>query len=232
MAPAYVNRLLRVFSGKRGMRGIPNRANVLRVKMGNHPHHVGRSHGAPAMVHLHANLHAIFLAQRNPALDQLAVFIFLRKIIVSLRRIEHHANHRNSRSGAGSKHTFIRGGGNIVNRDARIAKLLHQLRQLRLRLRRTHLCAVAKGKLNGVVAHAGDDANQLVYRRILAREGIARVRSFLKELKAPDSLRPYLPPDFELEKAVDIVVGATGHIKCNPRPVDRAIIRDTISKVI
>lgn len=66
----------------------------------------------------------------------------------------------------------------------------------------------------------------------LAREGIARVRSFLKELKAPDSLRPYLPPDFELEKAVDIVVGATGHIKCNPRPVDRAIIRDTISKVI
>lgn len=66
----------------------------------------------------------------------------------------------------------------------------------------------------------------------LAKEGIARVRAFLKELKAPDSIRQYLPADFELEKAVDIVVGATGHIKCNPRPVNRTIIRDTISKVI
>lgn len=66
----------------------------------------------------------------------------------------------------------------------------------------------------------------------LAKEGIARVRAFLKDLKAPDSIRQYLPADFELEKAVDIVVGATGHIKCNPRPVDRTIIRNTISKVI
>ena len=66
----------------------------------------------------------------------------------------------------------------------------------------------------------------------LAKEGIARVRAFLKELKAPDSIRQYLPADFELEKAVDIVVGATGHIKCNPRPVDSTIIRNTISKVI
>lgn len=66
----------------------------------------------------------------------------------------------------------------------------------------------------------------------LAKEGIARVRAFLKDLNAPDSIRQYLPADFELEKAVDIVVGATGHIKCNPRPVDRTIIRNTISKVI
>ena len=66
----------------------------------------------------------------------------------------------------------------------------------------------------------------------LANEGIRRVRAFLKELNAPDTIRQYLPKDFELEKAVDIVVGATGHIKCNPRPVDRAIIRDTIAKVI
>ena len=66
----------------------------------------------------------------------------------------------------------------------------------------------------------------------LAKEGIARVRAFLKDLNAPDSIRQYLPADFELEKAVDIVVGATGNIKCNPRPVDRTIIRNTISKVI
>ena len=66
----------------------------------------------------------------------------------------------------------------------------------------------------------------------LAKEGIARVRAFLKDLNAPDSIRQYLTADFELEKAVDIVVGATGHIKCNPRPVDRTIIRNTISKVI
>ena len=66
----------------------------------------------------------------------------------------------------------------------------------------------------------------------LANEGICRVRAFLKELNAPDTIRQYLPKDFELEKAVDIVVGATGHIKCNPRPVDRTIIRDTIAKVI
>ena len=66
----------------------------------------------------------------------------------------------------------------------------------------------------------------------LAKEGIARVRAFLKDLNAPDSIRQYLPADFELEKAVDNVVGATGHIKCNPRPVDRTIIRNTISKVI
>ena len=66
----------------------------------------------------------------------------------------------------------------------------------------------------------------------LAREGVARVRAFLKALKAPDSIRAWLPADFELEKAVDIVVGATGHIKCNPRPVTREIIRDTIGKAI
>ena len=66
----------------------------------------------------------------------------------------------------------------------------------------------------------------------LAKEGIERVRAFLKELDAPDTIRPYLPADFELDKAVDIVVGATGHIKCNPRPVTRDIIRETIAKAI
>ena len=66
----------------------------------------------------------------------------------------------------------------------------------------------------------------------LAKDGIARVRAFLKELKAPDTIRPWLPADFDLDKAVDIVVGATGHIKCNPRPVDRAIIRETVAKAI
>ena len=62
----------------------------------------------------------------------------------------------------------------------------------------------------------------------LARAGIAAVKAFLARLNAPDSLRPYAGPDFDLEAAAGLVAGATGHIRCNPRPVTSEAIRQTI----
>lgn len=66
----------------------------------------------------------------------------------------------------------------------------------------------------------------------LARRGVARVEEYLKRLGAPDSIRSYLPENFDLEDAVDLVQGATGHIKVNPRPVTREALREAIARSI
>lgn len=66
----------------------------------------------------------------------------------------------------------------------------------------------------------------------LAYEGIRRVKAYLKSLKAPDSISAYINPEFNLESAVKLVRGATGHIKCNPREVTEDIIREVIQKSI
>ncbi len=67
---------------------------------------------------------------------------------------------------------------------------------------------------------------------ILAQEGIARVKAFLKRLNAPDSIRQYLPEDFNVEKAADIVLGATGHIKNDANPVTRNVIINVIRRTV
>lgn len=66
----------------------------------------------------------------------------------------------------------------------------------------------------------------------LAAEGIDRVKRYLASLHAPDSIRGYLPADFDLNDMTDRVVAATGHIRCNPRPVTPDAIRDVIQKTL
>jgi len=66
----------------------------------------------------------------------------------------------------------------------------------------------------------------------LAKKGVARVAAYLKQLGAPDSIKAYLPESFDLEDAVDLVQGATGHIKCNPREVTREALREAIARSI
>lgn len=66
----------------------------------------------------------------------------------------------------------------------------------------------------------------------LARRGVDRVAGYLKRLGAPDSIKSYLPENFDLEDAIDLVQGATGHIRVNPRPVTREALKDAIARSI
>lgn len=66
----------------------------------------------------------------------------------------------------------------------------------------------------------------------LAKEGIERVKAFLKQLNAPASIREYIPEGFDVGDATEKVLGATGHIKCNPRLVTREAIYDVVSRSI
>lgn len=66
---------------------------------------------------------------------------------------------------------------------------------------------------------AGSDGNN-------ARAAIAAVKALRARIGAPDSLAPYLhgaTPD--LDFVVETVHKTTGHITCNPRPVDAAVWR-------
>lgn len=67
----------------------------------------------------------------------------------------------------------------------------------------------------------------------LAKEGVDRVRAFLKNLGAPDSIKTYLNKnEFDLEEGIQTIMRATGHIKCNPRPVTLDVLRNTLSSVM
>lgn len=66
-----------------------------------------------------------------------------------------------------------------------------------------------------------------------AKKAIARVRELQSEIDAPVSLRPYAKeiPDI-LDTIVDIVERTTGHIKVNPRPLDRDLIIETYKQAM
>ena len=66
----------------------------------------------------------------------------------------------------------------------------------------------------------------------LADRGIQKVREYLRQLKAPDSISPFINDKFELEQAVDAVISATGHIKNDWNPVTREVICDVIQRSI
>jgi len=62
---------------------------------------------------------------------------------------------------------------------------------------------------------------------------IRAVNAIIKAAGAPTKLGPYLEgKNFKIDDAVTTIFGATGHIKCNPRPVDAEIIKITILKTI
>ena len=58
-----------------------------------------------------------------------------------------------------------------------------------------------------------------------ARGGIARVREIQTRTGAPQTIGAVIDTkQIDLEKTVQIIQGATGHIKCNPRPVDAELL--------
>lgn len=65
-----------------------------------------------------------------------------------------------------------------------------------------------------------------------AREGIDRVKALLRRIGAPQKITEFVPGDFDLDAAVQKVMDATGHIKCNPRPVSGEAVRQAILKTM
>lgn len=61
---------------------------------------------------------------------------------------------------------------------------------------------------------------------------VARVREIIKNIGAPNSLKPYIkdmPTDAEL---VDVVQRTTGHVGCNPRKLDEALMLETFKAAL
>lgn len=54
---------------------------------------------------------------------------------------------------------------------------------------------------------------------------IGAIKSLQKEIGAPTSLTPYLTHKVQLDELIDIVKRTTGHITCNPRPLDEDLMR-------
>ena len=67
--------------------------------------------------------------------------------------------------------------------------------------------------------------------RAAALAGIEEVLRIRECIHAPLTLRRYVQDGhFNMDHALDTVTGATGHIKCNPRPVDKSLLRHIIEK--
>jgi len=71
-----------------------------------------------------------------------------------------------------------------------------------------------------------------------ARAAIDKVKELIASVNTATSLAPYLQAagvkleGKALDETVEFVTQATGHIKCNPRVVDSAAIKDVISKAL
>lgn len=65
-----------------------------------------------------------------------------------------------------------------------------------------------------------------------SRSLIPMVKDLIAAVGAPRSIRPYLKDGaFDLDGAVAVIQGATGHIKCNPGPVDAGVLKRAIEAV-
>lgn len=53
---------------------------------------------------------------------------------------------------------------------------------------------------------------------------IERVKRLRVEIGAPVSLKPYITEKPDIEEILDIVRRTTGHITCNPRPLDQQLM--------
>lgn len=62
----------------------------------------------------------------------------------------------------------------------------------------------------------------------LAEEGIKRIEEIRKNINAPSSLKPYLKDSITDKIIIETVEKTTGHIKCNPRPVDSALMLEIV----
>lgn len=55
---------------------------------------------------------------------------------------------------------------------------------------------------------------------------IAKIEELQKVIDAPSKLTPYLTKDIPLDELIDIVKRTTGHITCNPRPLNEDLMRE------
>lgn len=53
---------------------------------------------------------------------------------------------------------------------------------------------------------------------------ICAIQQLQREIQAPVSLRPYISEELSDDRLLDIVKRTTGHITCNPRPLDEELI--------
>jgi len=67
--------------------------------------------------------------------------------------------------------------------------------------------------------------------RSAALAGIERVKEIRSLTNAPDTLRGFIDRNnFDMEETWKKIFAATGHIKCNPRPISKELICDIIEK--
>lgn len=66
----------------------------------------------------------------------------------------------------------------------------------------------------------------------VASAGIVRIEELRKAVNAPDRLKPYIKEAIDMEHVLETVMKTTGHIKCNPRPVDEQLMREIFNKVL
>ena len=67
---------------------------------------------------------------------------------------------------------------------------------------------------------------------------IAKVKEIIAAVKTATSIGPFVKAagvtmdDAQLDKTVEFVTQATGHIKCNPRVVDAGVVRDVVGRAV
>ena len=66
----------------------------------------------------------------------------------------------------------------------------------------------------------------------MAAAGIARVDEIRRLVNAPVRLQPYIKESVDMNRMLETVMKTTGHIKCNPRPVDEALMQEIFNKVL
>lgn len=64
----------------------------------------------------------------------------------------------------------------------------------------------------------------------VARRGLEKVKLFLRETGVPVNIAKYVDSSFEMEDTLNVIQGATSHITCNPKKVDRESIRKILEK--
>jgi len=58
------------------------------------------------------------------------------------------------------------------------------------------------------------------------KRAIARVEALAQEIGAPTSLKGYIQEPYDMDELIDIIKRTTGHITCNPKPLDERLMRD------
>lgn len=58
------------------------------------------------------------------------------------------------------------------------------------------------------------------------KKAIERVKAIREEIGAPTSLKPYMKEEPDMDFIVNTVKNTTGHIKCNPKPLNEQLMMD------